>query len=273
MKSWTVDEGQNLIQVVSPAPSGGSSAAVRSGAPSDNEPVTSLKPGTVVRFHGNIVLTAVWESEEYSITYDGNGNDKGTSAPVDENVYHYNDAAVIKNREGLTRSGYNFFGWNTKADGKGTAYSEGQDITVTDNLKLYAIWKADREFTLTYDGNGATGGSVPASSTHKAGQKVTTAPQGDLVKNGCTFKEWNSKPDGSGTAYAPSSEFEMPEANLKLYAVWTDDSGKIVTSPGTGESELPMQIAFNTAIISLLTVCFVLIRRRKHSKETKNAAE
>ena len=271
--SWTVDEGQNLIKVVSPAPSGGSSEPAISGAPSDNEPVTSLKPGTVVRFHGNIVLTAVWDNEEYTITYDGNGNDEGTSAPVDDNVYHYNDAAVIKNREGLTRSGYYFFGWNTNADGKGTAYREGQNITVTGNLKLYAVWKADREFTLTYDGNGATGGSVPASSTHKAGQKVTAAPQGDLVKTGCTFKEWNSKPNGSGTSYAPSSEFEMPEADLTLYAIWTDGSGKIVTSPGTGESELPMQIAFNTAIISLLTVSLVLMRRRKHRKEAKNTAE
>ncbi len=37
---------------------------------------------------------------------------------------------------------YRFNGWNTKADGSGTAYTYGQSITVSGNITLYAQWKS-----------------------------------------------------------------------------------------------------------------------------------
>ena len=41
----------------------------------------------------------------------------------------------------FTRAGYRFTGWNTGADGKGTAYTDGQKVTLTANLELYAQWE------------------------------------------------------------------------------------------------------------------------------------
>ncbi|MEA5003886.1 MAG: InlB B-repeat-containing protein [Christensenella sp.] len=37
-----------------------------------------------------------------------------------------------------------FVGWNTRADGTGTSYKAGQSIMISDNLTLYAQWKAER---------------------------------------------------------------------------------------------------------------------------------
>ena len=44
----------------------------------------------------------------------------------------------------FTRTGYTFVGWNTKADGTGTSYSDKQSITPTENLTLYAQWEESK---------------------------------------------------------------------------------------------------------------------------------
>ena len=41
----------------------------------------------------------------------------------------------------FTRDGYSFTGWNTKADGTGTSYSDQQNISLAENITLYAQWK------------------------------------------------------------------------------------------------------------------------------------
>lgn len=41
----------------------------------------------------------------------------------------------------FTRSEYTFSGWNTKADGSGISYNEGERISISEHLTLYAQWK------------------------------------------------------------------------------------------------------------------------------------
>ena len=43
---------------------------------------------------------------------------------------------------GLSKEGFEFKGWNTQADGKGTAYKEGDTFKLSSNKILYAIWGA-----------------------------------------------------------------------------------------------------------------------------------
>ena len=77
--------------------------------------------------------------------------------------------------------------------------------------------------TVTYDGNGNTGGSVPvdASSPYNENDTVTVLGNtGSLVKTGYTFDGWNTAADGSGTDYAPAATFQMPASNTTLYAQW-----------------------------------------------------
>ena len=45
---------------------------------------------------------------------------------------------------GLTKEGFEFKGWNTQADGKGTAYKEGDTFELSSNKVLYAIWEAKK---------------------------------------------------------------------------------------------------------------------------------
>ncbi|MCR4631698.1 MAG: InlB B-repeat-containing protein [Treponema sp.] len=49
---------------------------------------------------------------------------------------------------GLVYDGWTFYGWNTAADGTGTAYADGASITTTEDITLYARWFEGLPLTL-----------------------------------------------------------------------------------------------------------------------------
>jgi len=69
---------------------------------------------------------------------------------------------------------------------------------------------------LTYDGQGADSG-VPSGNTYTKGTTVTIA--GAPEKAGYEFRNWNTKQDGTGTAYVPGTKITLSE-NTTLYAQW-----------------------------------------------------
>ena len=77
-------------------------------------------------------------------------------------------------------------------------------------------------YTVTYDGNTNTGGTVPVdvNSPHDSNGVVTVlGNSGSLVKTGYTWANWNTAANGSGTSYNPSDVFII-SANTTLYAQW-----------------------------------------------------
>ena len=91
-------------------------------------------------------------------------------------------------------------------------------------------------YTVTYDGNGNTGGSVPVDGTsYPEGDTVTVLRNtGNLVKTDYAFTGWNTKDDGSGDGYAAGETFVMGATDVTLYAVWTIP--QISTVAGTGSA-------------------------------------
>ena len=73
----------------------------------------------------------------YTVTYDGNGADSGRT--TDNTAYATGAKATVK-ANGYTRDDYTFTGWNTKADGSGKSYAEGDPIKMLRNVVLYAQW-------------------------------------------------------------------------------------------------------------------------------------
>lgn len=81
-----------------------------------------------------------------TVIYDSNGGSPAEKI-YGEELKSENDKIkpanhIIKTikETGLTREGLEFKGWNTQADGKGTAYKAGDKIDVSSNQILYAIW-------------------------------------------------------------------------------------------------------------------------------------
>lgn len=90
-----------------------------------------------------------------------------------------------------------------------------------------AIFAAALEFnlpvlTVTYDGNGYTGGAVPQdiSGPYVSSATVTVLGNpGGLTRTGYTFSGWNTLADGSGTTYNEGGVFNIT-GNTTLYAKW-----------------------------------------------------
>ena len=73
---------------------------------------------------------------EYTITFNKNG---GTGTMGNQTISYNVDTSLTTN--GFTKTGYSFAGWNTKADGTGTSYTNGQSVTNIGNTTLYAQWE------------------------------------------------------------------------------------------------------------------------------------
>ncbi len=177
---------------------------------------TAYADGATYPFTVSVTLYAQWRA---TVTYNGNGA-TGGSVPVDGSSPYKSGSTVtvLGNTGNLVDTGYTFSGWNTAADGSGTAYLPGATFTILTNTTLYAQWRA----TVTYNGNGATGGSVPVdgSSPYKSGSTVTVLGNtGNLVDTGYTFSGWNTAANGTGTSYAAGNTFTI-SANTTLYAQW-----------------------------------------------------
>jgi autotransporter-associated beta strand protein len=155
----------------------------------------------------------------YTVTYDGNTNDSGT-VPTDSNSPYLigSTVTVLGNTGGLAKSGLNFAGWNTAADGSGTSYTAGNTFTASSNTVLYARWVSG--FTVTYDGNGNTGGSAPVdTNSYAPAASATVLGAGTLVKTGNSLTNWNTAADGSGASYLPGGTLTV-NSNTTLYAQW-----------------------------------------------------
>jgi uncharacterized repeat protein (TIGR02543 family) len=71
--------------------------------------------------------------------------------------------------------------------------------------------------TLTYNGNGNTGGSG-TQIVYGSGDKVVSGV-GNLTKTGYTFYGWNTSADGTGTTYLAGSTITV-SSSVTLYAMW-----------------------------------------------------
>jgi hypothetical protein len=93
-------------------------------------------------------------------------------------------------------------------------------------------------FSLEYNANFASGGSVPVDpNRYKEGDAVTV--QGNtasLVRTDCSFGGWNTIPDGTGANYAAGDTVFVEAKDIVLYARWNRNSTwfHIVNSWGVG---------------------------------------
>ena len=185
----------------------------------------------------NVALYAQWSAHIYSVTYDGNGY-TGGNVPVDTTRYIIgNSVTVLGNNGNLVNTGHSFAGWNTKADGTGTDQAPASTFLMSsESVVLYAKWVPLPRYTITYDGNGNSGGNVPVdAANYLAGVMVTVLGNtGDMTKTGYAFTGWNTKSDGTGTNRAVASTFMMGSANVTLYAKWSPTY--TVTYDGNGNT-------------------------------------
>ena len=98
----------------------------------------AIQTQTGTTYSGNIICSAI----TYTVAYDKNGTGAtGTTA----NSTHEYDVAKTLTQNGYTWGGHVFNGWNSKADGTGTNYTDKQSVTNLTStngatVTLYAKW-------------------------------------------------------------------------------------------------------------------------------------
>ena len=129
-----------------------------------------------------------------------------------------------------------FVGWNTKADGSGTAYAAGSTIVLDADTNLYAQWKDEGtpvetfsvNFQYVTDVTGASqvpsGVTLPAALSAKKGETITFGQQSygtGVIPNGYTFRGWYL--DAACTT--PVTEDQTFTEGATVYGYWTYTSG------------------------------------------------
>lgn len=195
--------------------------------------------------YGPVYLKAVWETEpvNYTLSYNANG---GSGSMASQTVTEGQSTKLKTNT--FMKSGYTFAGWNTRADGSGTSYSDGAYATFYGNTTLYAQWQKYADPVITFDKNDGSGTTV--SQTVPYGSSATLNAN-SFTRTGYAFSDWNTKADGSGTAYGDGASIS-PSSNMTLYAQWAmaadytvllPDGDNITVDPETkvGSAEIGIQ--------------------------------
>ena len=143
----------------------------------------------------NMTITAQWEINQYTITFDTNGGSE--IAPITQDY-----GTEITAPDNPTRKGYTFKGWD----------KEIPKTMPAENITVKAQWEIN-QYTITFDTNG---GSEIAPITQDYGTKITTPD--NPTRKGYTFKGWDKE--------IPET---MPAENITITARWRD------TEKPTGE--------------------------------------
>ena len=136
----------------------------------------------------NMTVTAQWEIDRYTITFDTAGGSE--IAPITQDYGTHITAPADP-----TREGYTFIGWDR----------EIPETMPAENMTVTAQWEIDR-YTITFD---TAGGSEIAPITQDYGTHIT-APA-DPTREGYTFIGWDME--------IPTT---MPAENITLKAKWKD---------------------------------------------------
>ena len=164
----------------------------------------------------DITVYAKWNSYSYTVTFDSQGAD--TPASPESKTVESPNTRVGQLPSDPVKEGYTFGGWFTRLNGEGTQIRT--TTVVNSDLTVYAKWVARIKYTLTYDGNGNTSGSVPEAQQAYSGESLIISDNtGGLSATGSYFMNWNTKADGSGGSRSPGASLTM-NADTTLYARW-----------------------------------------------------
>ena len=193
------------------------------------------------------VLYAQWTPDTYTIKFNKNKPSNAThevTGTMADQVVKY-DTKTKLNKSEYKLHGWVFNGWNTKADGTGTHYSDQGEIYNLNNFNdsnsvtLYAQWEATT-YTITFNSNKPSKAVTQMTGTMEV-QTLTYDKWENLHENkykleGWSFDKWNLKADGSSaTSYKDKERVRniCDGKDTTLYAQWKD-----TTPPDAGKTYL-----------------------------------
>ena len=179
----------------------------------------------------------------------------GASSSTKMNIF-VGETAVSTETTGCT--GTNTYEIAEDYQAEGTQYTlkvtSNHNAQITKIEIFYASGTPSTEWIVTYDGNGATSGTVPTDDTvyDPDNNTVTVLSNtGNLAKEHYSFNGWNTKADGTGTGYVAGNTFTI-SANTTLFAQWAGNT-HTVTLPaddtyGSYSMNVESPVAYGTEV-------------------------
>ncbi|HRP31775.1 MAG TPA: InlB B-repeat-containing protein, partial [Agriterribacter sp.] len=199
------------------------------GSPASSYVVTSDQIGTTRTDPPSVgaIQSIVENLYMLKINYSADGSVDGGA--LYGNVYPSGTSVELV---ALPNAGKRFVRWDYVVGGTGTASTNNPYTVLVDrDITLVPIFQDQpaNTYGLTYVGNGITSGTVPASGNFTGSS--TIASVGTMKRSGYIFNGWNTRANGTGTAYSGGATYTpSPAANLILYAQWTDNFWRGTTS-------------------------------------------
>lgn len=193
-----------------------------------------------------------------SLTYNYNGADE-----EDSTVETTESTVTVDADKEITRKGYDFLGWNTKADGTGDSYKSGDELTFADNgnggeaVTLYAQWKG-KEYKLTFKikEDPDFKEDVKLNFTSKTvvyGEKVGQFPYATRKDHILVWYDKDGKRVNSETVY-------LVEGDSTYTGVWTEYKPVVATGDS---SNIALYAAAMFASIACIGAGVILLRRKR----------
>ena len=165
----------------------------------------------------------------YSLTFDSQSGSGSMAALSGTGV------SVTLPLNSFTKAGSSFAGWNTSADGSGTAYADGAVVAVSVDVTraLYAQWtqtfqpipqsspaeepRSGFTYSNTFEPNTGAGLMLDQVGFGFSGTLSTNL----FTKANAAFVGWNSRADGTGEAFKPNAAFTRTTDSKNTYfAQW-----------------------------------------------------
>lgn len=214
------------------------------GGVATNE-ITTTTTGDTTR-----TLFAVWNTV---INYNTNGADSGLPfGNVVNEVYRFGETRTLPTAGTMVKSGFAFGGWmpTTLSASRSTTYTATP--AALGNPTLYAAWIK----TVTFNGNTATTGTVPAAQIFTSGGtalKLPVASETTLRKPGYNFIGWSTTANGSPVSN-PGSYIPLVSQQT-LYAIWkvqgTKATARVFFKPGKSVLRAAQKLVIRDMVDSL----------------------
>ena len=167
----------------------------------------------------DLPLYAVWK-QKVTITFNHDSDSgSGTGSMAAQEVASGETFTLNENKFGAP-NGKAFGSWNTKVDGTGDKYTDGQTIEngLTADTTLYAQW-LDDACTITFYDNKGEGTEQTTSQSILKNTATPLKPNSFTAPAGMAFKGWNTQRDGSGSSFKDEANVRVTK-DINLYAQW-----------------------------------------------------
>lgn len=171
---------------------------------------------------GGTTLYAKWEPLTYSIDLYSEGNFKSTLNNVLYGKLNLPTAEAV----GISKANYTFMGWNVYDDQDWSMYIPGREynvgLTETQGglANLYAAWRENEKFTISFNPNGGMG-EPPASVLYI--NNDFSIPTRIPTREQHSFLGWSTDSTASVPTWKVEDKIPSVQNNMMLYAIWAQN--------------------------------------------------